>query len=112
VDVDNAKSEMKKAGFSDQTASGDPHKYNGGDGIKWGVQNCDAKGAIVMEYPVYWTGAKAKSWQKDKKTAGQEKTPIRVVYANKSGTAIYCGIMTHSEVDKDYQGKKFFEKCT
>jgi hypothetical protein len=36
------------------------------------------------------------------------KTPLRVVYVNQNGGAKYCGVMTHSEVEKDFQGKEFF----
>jgi len=110
VDVDNAKSQAKVAGFT-AGKSGDPHGYGNGDHIHWGVTNCDDGKSPLFEYPVFWEGAKQKEWKKDTKTSSQEKTPIRVVYANKNGGIVYCGIMTHSEVDKDYQGKAFFEKC-
>jgi hypothetical protein len=66
---------------------------------------------------VFWqgtNGAKGQlEWQKDVKTDKQKmKTPVRVVYVNQNGGAKYCGVMTHSEVDADFQGKKFFEHCT
>ncbi|EGO22478.1 hypothetical protein SERLADRAFT_473356 [Serpula lacrymans var. lacrymans S7.9] len=111
VDVNNAQSQAKSAGFV-AGKSGDPHGYNSGDGIKWGSNNCDNGKNPLFEYPVFWVGAKQKEWQKDTKTSGQEKTPIRVVYANVNGGIYYCGVMTHSEVDKNYQGKAFFEKCS
>ncbi|KAN0072018.1 Ribonuclease/ribotoxin [Elaphomyces granulatus] len=110
VDVDNAQSQAKVAGFT-AGKSGDPHGYGNGDKISWGVTNCDDGKSPLFEYPVFWEGAKQKEWQKDTKSSSQEKTPIRVVYANKNGGIVYCGIMTHSNVDKDYQGKGAFEKC-
>jgi len=110
VDVDNAKAQAKVAGFT-TGKSGDPHGYGNGDKIHWGVNNCDDGKSPLFEYPVFWEGAKQKEWKKDTKSKEQEKTPIRVVYANKNGGIVYCGIMTHSEVDKDFQGKAFFQKC-
>lgn len=82
-----------------------------GDSIHWGVDNCDNGKNPLFEYPIFWKGANQKEWKKDTKTKDQDKTPIRVVYANKNGGVSYCGVMTHSEVDKNYQGKGFFEKC-
>ena len=111
IDVDNAQAQAKVAGFT-AGKSGDPHGYENGDKINWGVNNCDDGKSPLFEYPIFWEGAKQKEWQKDTKSKSQEKTPIRVVYANKNGGIDYCGIMTHSEVDKDYQGKDFFQKCT
>jgi hypothetical protein len=111
VDVDNAQAQAKVAGFT-TGKSGDPHGYENGDKINWGVNNCDDGKSPLFEYPIFWEGAKQKEWQKDTKSKSQEKTPIRVVYANKNGAIDYCGIMTHSEVDKNFQGKDFFQKCT
>jgi hypothetical protein len=110
VDVDNAKAQAKVAGFT-PGGSGDPHIYENRDRINWGVPNCDNGKNPLFEYPVFWEGAKQKQWQKDTKSKDQEKTPIRVVYANTRGGIVYCGIMTHSEVDKDFQGKAYFQKC-
>ncbi|KAF2998981.1 hypothetical protein E8E13_007551 [Curvularia kusanoi] len=116
VDVAYAKGQVSKAAFK-TGKSGDPHAYNGGDNIIWGVKECDVKKAPLWEYPVFWQGTKGKSgqleWEKDVKTDKQKmKTPIRVVYVNQNGGAKYCGIMTHSEVTADFQGQKFFQHCT
>ncbi|KAF1937091.1 hypothetical protein EJ02DRAFT_459001 [Clathrospora elynae] len=116
VDVSYAKGQASKAGLK-AGKSGDPHEYHNGDNINWGVKECDVKNAPLWEYPVFWVGSKAGNsqleWEKDVKTDKQKKkTPIRVVFVNQNGGAKYCGVMTHSEVAKDYQGKKFFEKCT
>lgn len=110
VDIANAKAQGQSAGFK-AGKSGDPHGYNSGDGIVWGVDNCDNKKNPLFEYPVFWDTAAQKEWKKGTKSKDQGKTPIRVVYANKNGGISYCGIMTHSEVDKTYQGKGFFEHC-
>ncbi|KAN0075657.1 Ribonuclease/ribotoxin [Elaphomyces granulatus] len=110
VDVDNAQSQAKAAGFT-AGKSGDPHGYGNGDHIIWGVTNCDDGRSPLFEYPVFWEGAKQKEWQKDTRTSSQEKTPIRVVYANKNGGIVYCGIMTHSEVLVNHQGMAFFQQC-
>ncbi|KFY93359.1 hypothetical protein V500_03734 [Pseudogymnoascus sp. VKM F-4518 (FW-2643)] len=111
VDIANAKAQGQSAGFK-AGKSGDPHGYNSGDGIVWGVDNCDNKKNPLFEYPVFWDTAAQKEWKKGTKSKDQSKTPIRVVYANKNGGISYCGIMTHSEVDKTYQGKGFFEHCS
>jgi hypothetical protein len=97
--------------------SGDPHSYNGGDHIKWGVKECDVAKAPLWEYPIFWQGTKGASgqleWAINTKTDKQPmKTPIRVVYVNQNGGAKYCGIMTHSEVTDNFQGKNFFLRCT
>ena len=112
VSVDNAKSQASVAGFQSGT-SGDPHLYGNGDNIIWGVYNCDSGKNSLSEYPVYWQkGGIQQQWQKDAKSKDQSKTPIRVVYANVDGGVVYCGIMTHSDVDRSYQGKGFFQQCT
>jgi hypothetical protein len=109
VDVDYAKSQANKAGFK-AGKSGDPHAYHNGDNLVFGVKECDVKGAPLWEYPVFWQGTAAGSgqieWVKDL------KTPIRVVYVNQNGGTKYCGVMTHAQVEKDYQGKDFFQICT
>lgn len=117
--MDYAKEQMKIAGFQ-AGRSGDPHPYGGSDGIVWGNEACDKKNApYLLEYPVFWVGSSGKTgqlaWEKDVKTEVQslkQRTPLRVVYANQNGGFIYCGIMTHSEVTADFQGKDFFTKCT
>ncbi|KAH8714859.1 Ribonuclease/ribotoxin [Phaeosphaeriaceae sp. PMI808] len=97
--------------------SGDPHKYGNGDGFKWGVKGCDKTGNKknqLYEYPIYWDAAK-KEWKKDELSGGQDKTPLRVVYFEDKGNSKrpkICGVMTHSKVDKNNQGKDFFQKCT
>jgi ribonuclease len=111
VDVDNAKSQAKAAGFV-AGKSGDPHGYENHEKITWGVQNCDSGKIPLYEYMIYWEGAKQKEWQKDTKTSNQEKTPIRVVYANKNGGNIYCGVAIKSNVDKTFQGSGAFLKCS
>ncbi|KAH6644823.1 Ribonuclease/ribotoxin [Boeremia exigua] len=115
VDVSYAKSQASKAALI-TGISGDPHNYGGGDNIEWGVRECDVKDAPLWEYPVFWQGSKGRSgqleWDKDLKTSKQKmKTPLRVVYVNQNGGAKYCGIMTHSEVTDEYQGKDFFQRC-
>ncbi|KAN0072031.1 Ribonuclease/ribotoxin [Elaphomyces granulatus] len=111
VDVDNAKRLAQAAGFI-PGKSGDPYGYENGDNLNWGVLNCEGKNNPLFEYPIFWEGSKLQQeWKKDTKSNQQAKTPIRVVYANKEGSFIYCGIMTHQEVDKDYQGKGAFELC-
>nr|AJF93387.1 hirsutellin toxin [Hirsutella thompsonii]AJF93388.1 hirsutellin toxin [Hirsutella thompsonii] len=111
VDVATAQAQARKAGLT-TGKSGDPHRYFAGDHIRWGVNNCDKADAILWEYPIYWVGKNAE-WAKDVKTSQQKggPTPIRVVYANSRGAVQYCGVMTHSKVDKNNQGKEFFEKC-
>jgi ribonuclease/clavin/mitogillin len=111
-----AKGQMTKALFK-AGKSGDPHSYNNGDHIKWGVKECDDAKASLWEYPVFWQGTKGASgqleWAINTKTDKQpKKTPIRVVYVNQNGGAKYCGIMTHSEVTDNFQGKSFFLRCT
>ncbi|KAI1208481.1 Ribonuclease/ribotoxin [Annulohypoxylon truncatum] len=113
VSMSYATEQAKKAGFA-KGKSGDPHNYGNGDKIQWGVKGCNTKNAQLWEYPIYWDGKT--EWQKDGQSSGQSKTPLRVVYIMDNGThdkrPKVCGVMTHSEVDKDYQGKDFFQKCT
>ncbi|KAI0892732.1 Ribonuclease/ribotoxin [Annulohypoxylon nitens] len=119
VSMSYATDQAKKAAFS-KGKSGDPHNYGNGDNIQWGVKGCNVKGAQLWEYPIYWddkkVNGKVQEWQKDSPSSGQAKTPIRVVYIVDNGThdkrPKVCGVMTHSEVDKDFQGKDFFQKCT
>ncbi|TDZ28451.1 Ribonuclease clavin [Colletotrichum spinosum] len=111
VNVDHAKAEAKKAGFTDGK-SGYPHLFQNHDGIKWGVHNCDDKKNPLQEYPVYWQGYRKQTvWNKEVKVKEQESTPLRVVYANKKGSIIYCGVMTHSKVEKNNRGLDNFQKC-
>ncbi|KAK6839466.1 hypothetical protein PG989_016159 [Apiospora arundinis] len=105
------------AGAFSPGKSGDPHQYGNGDNIKWGVKGCDKTGKNkhqLWEYPIYWD-KKGKEWDKNKLSKDQDgKTPLRVVYFQDPGNSNrpkVCGVMTHSEVDKDFQGKKFFQKC-
>ena len=101
---------VKDAGLAGGTKSGYPHSYSNKDGILWDVQNCDSNNPL-LEYPIFNEGKP--SWQKDKKVSEQPATPMRVVFANVGGTAIYCGIMTHVEEDPDtHQGKGYFTRCT
>ncbi|KAI1394269.1 Ribonuclease/ribotoxin [Hypoxylon trugodes] len=111
VSVDNAKNEAGVAKFQTKTKSGDPHRYQNTDKLNWGVSDCDDANSELWEYPVFWEGANQKTWRINDKTKNQDKTPIRVVYANNNGNVVYCGIMTHSEVDSNYQGKGYFQKC-
>ncbi|KFZ23185.1 hypothetical protein V502_02337 [Pseudogymnoascus sp. VKM F-4520 (FW-2644)] len=78
VDIANAKAQGQSAGFK-AGKSGDPHGYNSGDGIVWGVDNCDNKKNPLFEYPVFWDTAAQKEWKKGTKSKDQSKTPIRVV---------------------------------
>ncbi|KAH8684211.1 Ribonuclease/ribotoxin, partial [Tricladium varicosporioides] len=110
VDVDHAIAQAKFAGFK-SGASSYPHGFGNVERIRWNVQNCDAKNAILNEYPVYWDTAK-KDWEKEKKTNAQGKTPIRVVYANQNGGVVYCGLMVHTTVEgKDFAMSRDFKKC-
>ncbi|KAI2465021.1 Ribonuclease/ribotoxin [Annulohypoxylon bovei var. microspora] len=115
VSMDRANAQAKKAAFT-KGKSGDPHNYGNGDKIQWGVKGCNTKNAQLFEYPIYWQSSKVDEWQKDSVSSGQAKTPLRVVYIVDNGThdkrPKVCGVMTHSEVDKDHQGKGFFQKCT
>lgn len=64
--------------------------------------------------PIYWDALK-KEWKKDDPSKDQSKTPLRVVYFEDKGNSNrpkICGVMTHSKVDKNYQGKDFFQICT
>ena len=53
-------------------------------------------------------------WKKDELSKTQEKTPLRVVYFEDKGNSNrpkICGVMTHSKVEKNFQGTAFFQKC-
>ncbi|EGN97087.1 hypothetical protein SERLA73DRAFT_169536 [Serpula lacrymans var. lacrymans S7.3] len=100
----------RTAGFEDGKSSY-PHLFGNKEKIAWGLYNCDSGKRTLNEYPVFWKGAKQKEWEKDTKVKDQDKTPIRVVYANADGSIYYCGIMIHSKVDKDYTGSDDFVKC-
>jgi hypothetical protein len=65
--------------------------------------------------PIYWNDKK-KEWSKD--ALSQDKTPLRVVYyldknapAGSSKRLKVCGVMTHSTVDANNEGKDSFQKC-
>ncbi|KAI0888558.1 Ribonuclease/ribotoxin [Annulohypoxylon maeteangense] len=119
VDMSYATEQAKKAAFT-TGKSGDPHNYRNGDNLQWGVKGCNVKNAKLWEYPIYWNDKKVNGkmpeWQKDAQSNGQAKTPLRVVYIVDNGThdkrPKVCGVMTHSTVDKEFQGKDFFQKCT
>lgn len=114
MDLATAASEARRAGLV-PGLSGDPHRFMNGEGIKWGVRNCDLNGAILFEFPVYKVGIK-KTWQKDAKTKGQTPTDIRTVYANVNGGIVFCGVMTHNKINIpiEKQGKNAppFIHCT
>lgn len=110
VSTRTARSEAEKAKFPERTKSGDPHRYFNGDGLVFGKPHCDTD-AELWEYPVFWTAVK-KTWNMNELTRNQPATPIRVVYAKVGGEVQYCGVMTHSQVDKDNRGKAFFQLCT
>ncbi|KAH5426431.1 hypothetical protein HBI47_118860 [Parastagonospora nodorum] len=115
VSEKRAEEQVKVAMFTAGT-SGDPHQYGNGDGIKWGVKGCDKKGDKknqLYEYPIFWDTAKME-WKKDELSKTQEKTPLRVVYFEDKGNSNrpkICGVMTHSKVEKNFQGTAFFQKC-
>jgi ribonuclease/clavin/mitogillin len=116
VDAKLAKSQAAVAGFT-PGKSGDPHRFHNGEGLPWGVSDCDKSGATLWEYPIYWMGAPGSSkgkavWDKDSKSSKQQSTPIRVVYAEVSNKAVYCGVMIHGTVEASFQGKGSFVKCT
>jgi hypothetical protein len=70
--------------------------------------------ADIIIDPIYWDAAK-KEWKKNEFSKDQDKTPLRVVYFEDKGNSNrpkICGVMTHSKVDKLFQGKDFFQKCT
>ncbi|CAI6336889.1 unnamed protein product [Periconia digitata] len=94
--------------------SGDPHRYHNGDNIQFGTKPCNKKDAELWEYPIYWDDLK-KEWKKDEASKDQAKTPLRIVYLKDKGShdgrPKLCGVMTHSEVDANNQGKDFFVKC-
>lgn len=100
---------MQKAGLA-EGKSGDPHVYGNTDKLHWGVGACDKNSAHLLEYPIFWEGDKTE-WKKDEYTSLQNKTPIRVVFANANGASVYCGVMTHSKVSATHQGEDFFTKC-
>ncbi|KAJ2969936.1 hypothetical protein NQ176_g8419 [Zarea fungicola] len=112
VDLGTAQSEARRVGLA-PGKSGDPHRYFNGDGIHWGVQNCDKPGAILLEYPIYQIGKNAQ-WQKDTLTSAQKggPTPLRTVFANANGGVVFCGVMTHSQVNAQNQGLSHFSHCT
>ncbi|KAJ2988679.1 hypothetical protein NUW58_g3851 [Xylaria curta] len=110
VSVDNGKSQAQVAGFS-TGKSGYPHLFENKEGLKWGVRECDEANVALEEYPLFWSGAKQSEWKKDVKKSDQDKTPIRVIYANKSGAVVYCGIVVHGTVAADYSGSDAFVKC-
>ncbi|KAL8364885.1 hypothetical protein RB595_003934 [Gaeumannomyces hyphopodioides] len=112
VDVARAQAQARVGGLT-TGKSGDPHRYMNGDNLRFGKNNCDKSGAILWEYPIYWEGVKG-DWQKDTKTDKQPNgaTPIRTVYANVNGGIFFCGVMTHSTVTSNNQGKSFFQLCT
>jgi hypothetical protein len=66
---------------------------------------------LIRQTPIQSGGSKVLEWKKDVKTSDQEWTPIRVAYGNKNGGIVYCGVITHSEADRNYQGKDFLQKC-
>ncbi|KAH7119920.1 hirsutellin A toxin [Dendryphion nanum] len=114
VDVELAQQQMQVAGIT-PGISGDPHQYQNGDHIAWPERKClwDAQPASQLyEYPLFWVGSKQKTWEKDVKSSNQDHTPIRVVYTLLGGTLKYCGVMTHTEVDKSNQGFGAFKICS
>ncbi|KAI0548485.1 Ribonuclease/ribotoxin [Xylaria curta] len=111
VSVDNAKSQAQAVKFG--TGKSDyPHGFGNKEKINWGVRECDDAKADLEEYPVFYNGAKQSEWMKDTKKSAQDKTPTRVIYANKSGAVVYCGIVIHETVGSDYAGSNDFLKCT
>ncbi|KAI0438911.1 Ribonuclease/ribotoxin [Xylaria telfairii] len=111
VSVDNAKSQARAVKF--KTGRSDyPHRFGNMEHIHWGVRQCDEAKADLEEYPVFWSGSRQREWRADDKKSDQEKTPIRVMYANARGTVVYCGIVTHDTVGSDYAGSGNFSKCT
>ncbi|PWY83415.1 hypothetical protein BO70DRAFT_352273 [Aspergillus heteromorphus CBS 117.55] len=117
VSVETAKEEMKKAGISTQGRTGYPHAYRNFQGLDWSVATCKKTNIDLLEYPVFWVGHS----QLDNTvlTKDQAKTPIRVVYANDGGAAVYCGLMIHEEVTREadvnreqsWQGLEGFHIC-
>lgn len=71
---------------------------------------------ILQPDPIYWEAKKSKGkvqeWQKGVKSNQQDKTPLRVVYIEgEDDQPRLCGVMTHSEVEEDFKGEKYFKQC-
>ncbi|KAM4055134.1 hypothetical protein HRG_005941 [Hirsutella rhossiliensis] len=121
VDEATARAQAKVAGpFSIDKApkSGFPHRFHNGEKIHFNIADCDKEEATLWEYPIYWVdkkvGKKAAVWniQTKKKDQPGGPTPIRVVYSGEPGHIHYCGVMVHSEVNKDGEATaKTFDKC-
>ncbi|KAI8303329.1 hypothetical protein K4K61_007186 [Colletotrichum sp. SAR11_59] len=110
VEIEKVKIEATNAGFAAGKSSY-PHVFGNQEKINWGVEACTSGKPTLYEYPVFWQGYKGAVWQKDEKVKNQNVSPLRVVYANSKGSVVYCGVMTHVEVSKDYRGSKEFKKC-
>lgn len=104
------------AGVKGADKTGYPHAYGNGDKIERDPAACKKTNVDLLEYPVFWQGAK--QIKSDKKVNEQAHTPIRIVYANSGGAPVYCGIMIHKEVkketgrDQSWIGEEGFSKCT
>ncbi|KAF4930430.1 hypothetical protein CGCVW01_v000961 [Colletotrichum viniferum] len=110
VEIEKVKIEATNAGFAAGKSSY-PHVFGNQETINWGVKACTNGKPTLYEYPVFWQGYKGAVWQKDEKVKNQNVSPLRVVYTNSKGSVVYCGVMTHVEVSKDYRGSKEFKKC-
>ncbi|BCR86847.1 uncharacterized protein ACHE_30834S [Aspergillus chevalieri] len=116
VSVEDAKNLVQRAGVKGADKTGYPHAFGNADKLQWDPAACKKTNIDLLEYPVFWQGAK--QINPDKKINEQAHTPIRVVYANAGGTPVYCGIMIHSEVkqepddNKSWIGEAGFSKCT
>ncbi|PYH89054.1 hypothetical protein BO71DRAFT_337556, partial [Aspergillus ellipticus CBS 707.79] len=98
ISVATAESQMKKAGISTQGKTGYPHPYLNHDDLAWTVATCRKTNIDLLEYPVFWEGHE--QINNALKTKAQAVSPIRVVYANDGGSAVYCGVMIYREVKK------------
>ncbi|KAJ5087921.1 hypothetical protein N7456_011537 [Penicillium angulare] len=99
VEVDVAKDLVKSLGVNHKDSTGYPHAYTNKDKLTWNEAACKKTNIDLLEYPVFWKGAKPLDQKKSIKN--QAHSPIRVVYANSGGSAVYCGIMTHTDLKKD-----------
>ena len=87
-------------------------------GFDWTVPTCKKANIDLLEYPIFWQGHTP--IDNTRKTAQQASSPLRVVYVNDRGTAVYCGVMTHTQAKKQesvdrqesWRGLAGFAMCT
>lgn len=80
--------------------------------LSWRISERATQVNLIVD-PIFWDSFRAE-WKKNDLSKKQEKTPLRVVYyedKGNNGRPKICGVMTHSNVEKNYQGTSFFTKC-